>query len=78
MKRHGLPATLTSTGRVVPSFTPGPAEALTGVARWREVYGRLRKSYGTWDSLRLTVAAWRHGVTLSGSVPGAVEGGDGG
>lgn len=41
MKRHGVPATITSTGRVSQSFVPGPAESLTGVHRWAEVYRRF-------------------------------------
>lgn len=67
IKRHGVPATLTSTGRVVGSWLPGEADRLRGVARWREVYRRLRRTRDRRTSVRLTAAAWRHGVTLSGS-----------
>lgn len=67
IKRHGVPATLTSTGRVVGSWLPGEADRLRGVARWREVYRRFRRTRGRRTSLMLTAASWRHGVTLSGS-----------
>lgn len=66
MIRHGVPATLTTTGRVVSTWVPGEADVLTGLARWREVWGRLRTQYGRWQALRIMVAAWRHGVVLSG------------
>ena len=64
--RHGVPATLTSTGRVSQTWLPGEADRLTGWRRWWEVYQRLRNHHGRLAGLRLTVAAWRHGVTLSG------------
>ena len=64
--RHGVPATLTSAGRVAQTWLPGPADRLTGWRRWWEVYRRLRRHHGRWTGLRLTAAAWRHGVTLSG------------
>lgn len=66
IKRHALPATLTSTGRVTTAWVPGPAEALTGVPRWREIYARLRQVYAPLQAARLLCGAWRHGVTLSG------------
>jgi len=67
IKRHGVPATLTSAGRVVASWLPGEADSLIGLARWREVYRRFRRSHGCRVALQMTAAAWRHGVTLSGS-----------
>lgn len=65
MKRHGIPSTITSTGRVSPAFVPGPDEALTGVSRWIEVHRRFRRQHSQFDALRLTVSAWRHGCVLS-------------
>jgi hypothetical protein len=64
--RHGVPATLTSTGRVVSTWLPGEANALTGLRRWREVWHRLRLAHNRRSALRVLVAAWRHGVVLSG------------
>ena len=66
MKRHGVPATLTSAGRVVTTWNPGEAESLTGWLRWREVWARLRQQHTRRTSVRLLLAAWRHGVALGG------------
>jgi hypothetical protein len=66
MKRHALAATLTSAGDVSIAWVPGPAEALTGAARWREVWCRFRKRHGRAAAVRLTFGAWRNGITLSG------------
>lgn len=66
MRRHALPSTLTSAGRVTQTWLPGPAESLHGLPRWVEVYKRLRQQHGIRFSLRATVVAWRHGVCLSG------------
>lgn len=65
MKRHGVPATITSTGRISQAFVPGSAEALSGPPRWVEVYRRFRRSHSRRSALRLTVAAFRHGCVLS-------------
>lgn len=70
IRRHGVPATLTSTGRVVGSWTPGEANALRGFARWHETYRRLRQAHSIGRALTITVAAWRHGVVLSGEAVG--------
>jgi hypothetical protein len=69
VSRHALPSTLTSTGRIAQTWTPGPAEVLTGCARWHEVHRRLRLRHGRVVAVWLAVAAWRHGVTLSGAAP---------
>jgi hypothetical protein len=66
IRRHGVPATLTSTGRVSHTWLPGEADRLTGWRRWWEVCRRFRHHHGWPTALRLTAAAWRHGVTLSG------------
>lgn len=66
---HAIPATLMETGRVVtvaPLELVGPAEALTGLGRWREVYTRFRRQHPRRISARLTVTAWRTGVALHG------------
>jgi hypothetical protein len=70
MTRHAIPATLTSSGYVSVNapLCAGEADALTGPARYREVYARLRKTWGRWLSLRMTVKAFRHGVVLSGDL----------
>jgi hypothetical protein len=66
IRRHGVPATLLHTGRVVHTWLPGQADQLAGWRRWWEVYRRFRRQHGRRVALRLTAAAWRHGVTLSG------------
>lgn len=66
MIRHGVPSTLTSAGRVVQTWLPGEADSLRGTARWREAYRRLRLHHGRRAALRLTLAAWRNGMVLSG------------
>lgn len=68
MNRHGVPATLTSTGRITSTWLPGDADSLAGLARWREVWRRLRTRYNRRQSLRVAISAWRHGVTLSGPI----------
>lgn len=50
MKRHGVPATITSTGRISQAFVPGSAEALSGLPRLVEVYRRFRREQRTGDS----------------------------
>ncbi len=64
--RHGVHPTLTSTGRVVHSWVPGPADKLHGPSRWLEVWARLRQAHSRCHAARILIAAWRHGVTLSG------------
>jgi hypothetical protein len=66
MKRHGVPATLTSTGRIASTWIPGEADRLTGRHRWVEVWTRFRQQHPRFTSARLLVAAWRHGVVLGG------------
>lgn len=65
--RHGVPATLTSTGRVVQSWDPGPADRLTGIPRLVEIWARFRHAHPRPQAARLLYAAWRHGVALSGT-----------
>ena len=64
--RHGVPSTLTTAGTVSQTWVPGEADVLRGAARYLEVYTRFRRKHGRRQALRLTAAAWRHGVTLSG------------
>lgn len=63
---HGVPCTLTSVGRVTNSWTPGPANRLVGVDRYREAYARLNSRWRLPVTLRLMVSLWRHGFVLSG------------
>lgn len=69
-KRHAIPATLLSTGRTISGKAldyVGPAEALTGLPRHREVYVRFRKhGHSRRVALKLTFGAWRFGVILHG------------
>ena len=66
---HAIPATLTSTGRVSREapLCAGPADALTGWRRYREVYRCGRERHGVRTSLRFVLYAYRYGVVLSGS-----------
>lgn len=66
MKRHAIPSTLTSAGRVVQTWLPGEAECLRGLSRWREVYQRYHQQHRALVALGLAIASWRHGVALSG------------
>lgn len=63
---HGVPCTVTSVGRVTNSWTPGPANRLKGVDRYREAYARLNSRWRLRVTLRLMVSLWRHGFVLSG------------
>lgn len=63
---HGVPSTVTSVGRVVRSWTPGPANRLKGVDRYREVYARLNSRWRLRVTIRLMFSLWRHGFVLSG------------
>jgi hypothetical protein len=65
VKRHGVPSTITSTGRVVQSWTPGPDNALPPPSRYLEAWRRFRRKHNRRTSARLLVAAWRHGFALS-------------
>lgn len=65
MKRHGVPATITSTGRIAQTWTPGEANDLPEHLRLLEAWSRLRCRHGRWASARLLAAAWRHGFVLS-------------
>jgi hypothetical protein len=65
MKRHGVPATITSTGRVTGTWTPGEANDLPEHLRLLEAWARLRTRHNRRTALRLLVAAWRHGFVLS-------------
>lgn len=68
MTRHAISATMTSTGHITQEapLLVGPADALTGPARYREVYRRARQRHSVRSSLRIVLHAYRHGVTLSG------------
>jgi hypothetical protein len=68
-QRHAIPATMTSLGHVSRDapLCAGPADALTGWRRYREVYLRGREKWGVKTSLRYVVYAYRYGVVLSGS-----------
>lgn len=68
-KQHAIPATLTSTGHVSREavLCAGPADALRGWRRYREVYLRGREKFGVRVALRYVWHAWRYGVVLSGS-----------
>jgi hypothetical protein len=63
--RHGVPATITSTGRVTQTWTPGPDNRLRGPRRYAEAWRRLRQQHDRRTSARLLAAAWRHGFVLS-------------
>lgn len=65
MRRHGVPATITSTGRVTQTWTPGPDNQLTGLRRLHEAWRRLRHQHDRRAALRILAAAWRHGFVLS-------------
>jgi hypothetical protein len=65
MRRHGVPATITSTGRVTSTWLPGEDDTLTGLPRMREAWRRLRHHHGRLTTARLVLAAWRHGFVLS-------------
>lgn len=65
MKRHGVPSTITSTGRVVQSWLPGEANDLPEHLRLLEAWIRLRKQHNRRTAARLLAAAWRHGFVLS-------------
>jgi hypothetical protein len=65
MRRHGVPATITSTGRIAHSWTPGPDDSLPTLRRYREAWRRLRQKHDRRTSTRLLAAAWRHGFVLS-------------
>ena len=68
-QKHAIPAVVTSTGHVSRDapLCAGPAEALTGLARYREVYARGRLRFGRRVGLRYAWHAYRYGCTLSGS-----------
>lgn len=69
-RRHAIPSTLMESGRVVrvaPLELAGPADALVGVARYREVYRRLRRSHDRRAALGLMFGVWRFGVVLQGA-----------
>lgn len=68
-QRHAIPATMTSIGYVSRDspLCAGPADALTGWRRYREVYRRGRERYGVRASLWCVLYAYRYGVVLSGS-----------
>lgn len=65
MKRHGVPSTITSTGHVAQSWTPGPDNALPVPLRYLEAWRRLRRKHNRRTTARLLAAAWRHGFVLS-------------
>jgi hypothetical protein len=64
--RHGVPSTITTTGRVVQTWLPGEANNLTGMRRLWELWRRLRRQHNRRMSWRIAVAAHRHGYVLSG------------
>jgi hypothetical protein len=66
---HAIPATMTSLGWITRDahLCAGPADALTGWRRYREVYLRGREKWGVRASLRYVWYAYRYGVVLSGS-----------
>lgn len=68
-QRQAIPPTMSSVGYVSDARTlcAGPADSLTGPARYREVYHRARQRYGVRVSLRCCWYAYRYGVCLSGS-----------
>lgn len=65
MKRHGVPATITSAGRVTQTWTPGEANDLPERLRLLEAWVRLRRRHNRRTAARLLAAAWRNGFVLS-------------